>query len=191
MKIVRNLFMMSSFFLLFACSGSSSQGDEADSGDKEKEERKKEEAKNADDEKEGADTSGVTKRGESFDPEGSMAAAELPKKMEGKDSLQAKIHGKVQRVCQKKGCWMEIDMGSEHPKMMVRFKDYEFFVPKDASGSHATMKGWAHRDTFSVKKLKHYAKDKGKSQEAIDSIQEPEVRLAFKASGVRLEEEGE
>lgn len=174
-----SLFLAASLFLVACGDGKKEESKNgSENGEKGKAERK-----------EKADTSGVTQRGAEFDSEGALAASKLPGKMKGKDSLQVKVHGEVTQVCQKKGCWMELDMGEERPKMMVRFKDYEFFVPKDAAGSKATMKGWAYMDTVSVKELRHYAKDKGKSKAAIDSIKEPKVRLAFKASGVVLKEE--
>lgn len=177
LKFSRIAIALSTAVLMMACGG----------GKKDSKDKGSDDVKKGKEEK--TDTSGVTKKGAAFDTEGAFAVAELSKKMKGKDSLQVKVQGNVKAVCQKKGCWMQLDMGKDHPKMMVRFKDYGFFVPKDAAGSKATVKGWAYRDTVSVKKLRHYAKDKGKSQEAIDSIQEPKVRLAFKASGVVLEEE--
>lgn len=179
MKVAMTTIALSTAFLMMSCGGGTNDakenGSNAEKNGKEAKKAKK-------------DTSGLTKRGADFDKEGAFAVADLPGRMEGKDSLQVKVKGEVKRVCQKKGCWMELDMGPDHSKMMVRFKDYGFFVPKDAAGSKAMMKGWAFRDTVSVEKLRHYAKDKGKSQEAIDSIQDPEVRLAFKASGVVLKE---
>ncbi len=167
--------LLSAIFLMAACGGQDQSSDGNDKGSEGGEKEKKE-------------NSELTLRGEEFDTKGAMAAEKLPEKMEGEDSLQVKLKGDVKKVCQKKGCWLELDMGSDHPRMMVRFKDYSFFVPKDASGSKATIKGWAYRDTLSVKQLRHYAKDKGKDQAAIDSIQEPQARLAFKASGVVLQE---
>jgi hypothetical protein len=187
--------MMGTFFLA-ACGGSSGEkkdGKDSEEGKKEKAEKKakkeKAEKKEADDSR--WDEEGVVQKGAEFDTAKSFEVTQLPGKIGDKDSLSAKVHGKVLTVCQKKGCWMEMKMGEDHPNMMVRFKDYAFFVPKDASGSHAVMKGWAFKDTLSVKQQRHYAKDKGKSQEAIDSIQEPKVRLAFKASGVMLEKKEE
>ena len=38
----------------------------------------------------------------------------------------------------------------------------------------------------SVDDLKHYAKDAGKSQEAIDSITEPKTTYSFMANGVLI-----
>ena len=48
------------------------------------------------------------------------------------------------------------------------------------------MNGKAFISVESVADLKHYAKDAGKSQAAIDSIIEPEVTYTFMANGVLI-----
>src|SRR3977135_597398 len=75
----------------------------------------------------------VSSYGAKIDPKNAIEASALPKKMEGKESLNVKVKGKIKDVCQKKGCWMNIDLGNGE-EMMVRFKDYAFFVPKNAAG---------------------------------------------------------
>jgi hypothetical protein len=80
---------------------------------------------------------------------------------------------------------MNVDLG-EGKQMMVRFKDYGFFVPKDADGKIAVMDGVAFREVLSVDMLRHYAEDAGKSKEEIEKITEPETRLSFEASGVLI-----
>ena len=49
------------------------------------------------------------------------------------------------------------------------------------------VQGEAFYDTLTVPMLKHYAEDAGKSQAEIDAITEPELRLAFTATGVMIE----
>ena len=70
--------------------------------------------------------------------------------------------------------------------MRVTFKDYGFFVPLNADNSEAIVNGYAFIDVVSVKELKHYAKDGGKSQAEIDKITKPEVTYAFRATGVLI-----
>ena len=50
------------------------------------------------------------------------------------------------------------------------------------------MEGVAKLDTVEVDVLKHYAEDAGKSQDEIDAITEPEIKLAFEAVGVKIKE---
>lgn len=111
------------------------------------------------------------------------------------DSLQAmvkagqtdingiKVEGKVNEVCQAKGCWMNLDKG-DGSGMRVTFKDYGFFVPKDCGGKTAVVLGHAYMDTTKVEDLRHYAEDEGKSKEEIEKITEPLIELAFEAEGV-------
>ncbi|HEY4797831.1 MAG TPA: DUF4920 domain-containing protein, partial [Bacteroidia bacterium] len=101
----------------------------------------------------------------------------------GKDSAPLKVEGKISAVCQKKGCWMELDLGNNQT-MRVAFKDYKFFVPKDASGKTAIVDGMAHNDTLSIEDQKHYAEDAGKSKEEIAQITKPQPEISFEARGV-------
>jgi hypothetical protein len=70
--------------------------------------------------------------------------------------------------------------------MRVTFKDYAFFMPKDASGRIAIVDGMAKVEETSVADLREYAKDDGKSKEEIEAINQPETELVFEASGVIL-----
>ena len=79
---------------------------------------------------------------------------------------------------------MKLDTGNDET-VMVRFKDYGFFMPLDASGE-VVIHGKAYVSETSVKDLKHYAKDAGKSQEEIDQITAPEMTWSFEADGVLL-----
>ena len=102
------------------------------------------------------------------------------------DSIQLKIKGEISQVCKKKGCWMTMNIGGED-ELMVKFKDYGFFVPLNADGRTATIEGWAYKEELSVLELKHYAFDAGASEEEIEAITEPEVSYTFMADGVILE----
>jgi hypothetical protein len=123
--------------------------------------------------------------GEKIKLDGAIEGASFLKQIDGKDSLLIKISAPIVNVCQKKGCWMNVDLG-EGKQMMVRFKDYGFFVPKDADGKIAVMDGVAFREVLSVDMLRHYAENAGKTKEEIEKITEPETRLSFEASGVLI-----
>jgi hypothetical protein len=117
-----------------------------------------------------------------------IKATKLAKTMQGKEAMQVKLDGTIVEVCQTKGCWMTVET-SKGEAIRVTFKDYGFFVPKDAAGKKAVFEGEAKIETVDVATLKHYAEDAGKSQEEIDAITEPETKLTFVASGVKIEEE--
>lgn len=123
--------------------------------------------------------------GDSITVDGAIAADQLAAKLSGKDSIQIKLSGTIEEVCQKKGCWMNMNIGNGE-SMRVRFKDYAFFVPKDAAGKSVFIEGYAYTDTTTVAELKHYAEDAGKTKEEIDKITKPEVSISFEANGVLI-----
>ncbi len=130
----------------------------------------------------------ITKHGENINSEGAISGEEFLKEFESKDSMEVKITAGIEEVCAKKGCWMSLDISDEY-SMLVRFKDYGFFVPKDAAGKTATIDGIARIDTISVAELRHYLEDADASQEEIDAVTEPEISYTFEATGVIIKEE--
>ena len=103
------------------------------------------------------------------------------------DTLSVKFSSTINEVCKKKGCWMKLDLGDEN-ESMVRFKDYGFFVPKNADSKEVIVEGKAYITEISVDQLKHYAQDGGESEEEIAKITAPKVTYAFEANGVLLKE---
>lgn len=101
------------------------------------------------------------------------------------DTIAVKFKSKVKDVCQKKGCWMAMELpgGKES---FVKFKDYAFFVPLNAAESEAIVSGKAFVSETSVAALRHYAKDGGQSDAEIAKITEPKVEYKFMADGVLI-----
>jgi hypothetical protein len=94
-----------------------------------------------------------------------------------------KIQGKIISTCPMKGCWMKMNVNND--TLLVRFKDYGFFVPKTGSeGKSVIINGKLSIDTLSVGQLKHYAEDAGKTKYEISLITKPEITLSFLADGV-------
>lgn len=126
--------------------------------------------------------------GDSISSDGTLSNAEMMEKFatlkEG-DTLEVKFKSAINEVCQKKGCWMTLDL-ADNKEAFVKFKDYGFFVPKNAQDKEVIVNGKAFVSVESVDVLKHYAKDAGKSQAAIDSIVEPKVTYSFMANGVLI-----
>ncbi len=103
-----------------------------------------------------------------------------------KDNL-VKIEGEILSTCPMKGCWMKIR--AEEDTILVRFKDYGFFVPTDGVvGDKTIINGKLSVDTLSVALLRHYAEDAGKPSEEINKIKDPEVSMTFLAEGVMIKE---
>lgn len=102
------------------------------------------------------------------------------------DTINVKFASTVKDVCQKKGCWMNLDLDDE--EAMVRFKDYGFFMPKDITGQEIIVNGKAYVEEMSVDDQRHYAEDAGKSKDEIAAITEIKRTLAFEADGVLIPE---
>jgi len=119
--------------------------------------------------------------------EGAIEPQEFLAQMEGSDSLKTKVRATIIEACKKKGCWMTLDMG-DGETMMVRFKDYGFFVPTEGvDGKTVIIDGFAFTDTVSVADLRHFAEDANKSEAEIAAITEPEIGINFEATGVIVE----
>ena len=94
-----------------------------------------------------------------------------------------KIQGRIISTCPMKGCWMKMNVHND--TLLVRFKDYGFFVPKTGlEGKSVIINGKLSIDTLSVGQLKHYAEDAGKTKFEISLITKPEITLSFLADGV-------
>ncbi|MBM3442275.1 MAG: DUF4920 domain-containing protein [Bacteroidetes bacterium] len=119
---------------------------------------------------------GVSKEGEA------VLVAKLEQQLT-EDRFSGKARGKVVEVCLEKGCWMKLAQ-ADGKTLMVRFKDYGFFMPKNIVGKEVLLEGDASYRQMSVDMQRHYAKDAGKSEEEIQRIREPKRDLQFVAKGV-------
>ena len=115
----------------------------------------------------------------------SSSMASHYKTMNVGDSIHSKMIAKVNGVCRVKGCWMTLALDDEN-EVMVKFKDYGFFVPKDITGKDVIVNGKAFVKEVSVEEQIHYAKDAGKSAEYIATITAPKRTYSFEADGVLL-----
>jgi len=127
--------------------------------------------------------------GEDITVENVISAEQLAEKfhsLKESDTIDVKFQSKILDICQKKGCWMSLDLKNQE-EVIVRFKDYGFFVPMDASGNESIVEGKAYLSVTSVDQLKHFAKEAKKPQEEIDAITEPRIRYMIMANGVLVE----
>ena len=100
---------------------------------------------------------------------------------------KVRMKGEIISTCPMKGCWMNINVAND--TILVRFKDYGFFVPKTGvEGSIAIVNGYLSIDTLSVAQLRHYAEDSGKNKNEIMKITDPKITLSFLADGVAIQQ---
>lgn len=107
----------------------------------------------------------------------------LKEKLVTSEKFTGKVKGTVNKVCEKKGCWMTLAQ-TDGDGIMIRFKDYKFFMPKNILGKDVVLQGTAKKTTTSIDMLKHYAEDAGKSKAEIEKITEPKTDIEFIATGV-------
>jgi len=125
---------------------------------------------------------GVTYGSATTTLEGAIPVNDIEKNIKN-NKFEGKVKGKVTEVCQEKGCWMKLEK-SNGEKLMVKFKDYGFFMPENIVGKEVVLDGEATVKEVSVKQQRHYAEDAGKSKEEIHKIKEPKKELQFVAKGV-------
>jgi uncharacterized lipoprotein NlpE involved in copper resistance len=128
--------------------------------------------------------------GDEISLENSLSSAEMEVRYQDLkigDTVEVNFKTDVNEVCKDKGCWMKLDLpGAED--VMVKFKDYGFFVPKDIDQKEVVVQGKAYITEVSVEEQQHYAKDSGKTEEEIAAIDQPKRTLSFEANGVLIKE---
>ena len=71
-------------------------------------------------------------------------------------------------------------------QVMVRFKDYGFFVPKDIAGRQVAVQGKAFLSEVPEAERRHLARDAGLPESELQRISGPGKAAGFEASGVRI-----
>ena len=93
------------------------------------------------------------------------------------------LEGEVKRVCEVKGCWMELVRPGADRGIRVTFKDYAFFVPTDSTGQRARLEGRLETNVFSKADADHLI------AEGVSLTRNPDgtaTEISFVAQGVEL-----
>lgn len=126
--------------------------------------------------------------GSTFKAENILSAEQMEEKYKGLkagDTISISFQAEVYSVCKKKGCWMELSLDNSEP-VMVKFRDYAFFVPKDIDGKEVIVNGKAYIEIMSVEEQQHFAQDAGAKQEEIEATVKPKNTFSFIADGVKI-----
>lgn len=89
---------------------------------------------------------------------GSSPTVDLAEAIESVDAYVDQtviLEGAVQKVCQAKGCWMEVSPKGADRGIRVTFKDYAFFMPTDSQGAEARLEGVFETNLFSKQDADH------------------------------------
>jgi hypothetical protein len=119
-----------------------------------------------------------------------VALSDLAKDPAAWAGKTVKTEGVVSAVCQEMGCWMVLKSGDQ--SVRVTFKDYGFFLPKDAAGMTAVMEGVFAPSAAAAGEGKHCdgeaadgKHDHAAHAEGMHAKADPK-QLTFVASGVEL-----
>jgi hypothetical protein len=82
--------------------------------------------------------------------------AELMKAPEPYLGKTVKCEGKVARVCQNAGCWLELTAASGGEGLRVPMAGHAFFIPQDAVGQLAVVEGALRRAELPAAQRAHY-----------------------------------
>ena len=124
--------------------------------------------------------------GDEISSKNSLSAAEMEvhyQNLKIGDTVEISFKTDVIEVCKAKGCWMKLNLPGDED-VMVKFKDYGFFVPKDIDQKVVNVNGKAYVTEVSVEEQQHYAEDGGKTEEEIAAITQPKRTFSFEANGV-------
>lgn len=123
-----------------------------------------------------------------IDEKNAIAAEKISSLLQNEDSLSLKLTGEVVKVCQHSGCWLDIKV-NDSATMHITFSDPEKTIPKDSKGRKAVIEGIAYKELISVKTLKNYAREEGKTQEEVDQITKPAYEYNFVATEILLKDQ--
>lgn len=154
----------------------------------------------------------VIRRGEALTAEQKDAALpidSLPKALKpGSPPTDIVLKGRVQQVCQSKGCWFTLQQLTQQdtssreatpsPVVRITSKGYLFFVPKHTAHYVAFVRGTLSRKMLSPAEAKHFADDAAKAGQAgqagqaaphvakVETPKTPTEEWQLEATGVEL-----
>jgi len=96
------------------------------------------------------------------------------------DGKELRIDGTITEVCQRRGCWLKLTDGNYI--LTVRFRDYGFFVPKDAANARVSVQGIFQAETDA-----HIEQE---AQEQNPGLMNREKSFTLTASAVVIEASG-
>lgn len=92
-----------------------------------------------------------------------------------------RVAGTVEKVCQKKGCWMVVKDGDLEARVIM--KDHSFAIPFDSKGMKASIEGTLKVKVFTEAQAKHLAQD---GKEDPDKVTGEKKEFLLTATGVQL-----
>ena len=124
--------------------------------------------------------------GKAFEATNAISADSMDTYVRSGKEFNGVVSGSIENVCQAAGCWADFKLSNGNTvKVMFRTSEgEEITIPKDSKGKTMIVNGVGFKDTISIEKQKHLAKDNNASAEEIAAIKEPKIKTSFTASGV-------
>ena len=135
------------------------------------------------------DSDGIVRRGNKLSEKAPLTVAQLITQSDQLKGQTVMVKGKIESVCQKKGCWMVIKDGDQ--SVRITSKGYKFFVPKTAPGQQAIVEGELAVKTLDVETAQHYEEERvmGKNEKP-KKITAPKKEASVAAIGLEIRKAG-
>jgi len=110
--------------------------------------------------------------GPAFDTAGSVTVAQVLTKPAAYLQQPFTVQGKIDAVCQKKGCWMQFMTAANEPTFRIKVKDGDMVFPVSAKGKTAYAHGSLKAKPMTLEQTKTYLKHRAEEQgEAFDAAE--------------------
>jgi hypothetical protein len=111
-----------------------------------------------------------------------LALSELLAAQAEPDDASVLVRGKVEAVCQTKGCWLVLADQGQSARVLM--KGHSFSVPTDSRGQAAVVEGTLSTRTFTEAQVKHLEEDRGGDPDAVSGER---TEYILTATGIRID----
>ena len=117
----------------------------------------------------------------------SISVAQLREKSTELDGKYVRVSGTVDKVCPKKGCWLQMANDKGEP-LFVKFTCpiEGRLIPMEATGKPAMVEGVVKVKEYSQAEARHIAEEKGATAEEIEKIVGPQKALTLASPGAKV-----
>jgi hypothetical protein len=113
--------------------------------------------------------------GEKFEVSNPVDVEQVVQLLDGKDKVQVQVRGKIEDVCEMRGCWMHFK-GSE---IYINVVDEAFKIPTNLIGKTVVVNG----EVFSIEAQRAQAIAEGEDPDDLDWIEDVSIEI----SGLKVE----
>lgn len=99
-----------------------------------------------------------------------------------------RVTGDVNKVCTRKGCWLEMESEKAEKPLFVKFTCpiEGRLIPMEAVGKKAVVEGTVKVEEFSEADAKHLKEESGASPEEVEKIKGPQKKLTLASPACQI-----